>query len=212
MRTDFPEKAFDRLYRAFGPQRWWPGDTPLEVAVGAILTQNTNWANVEKAIVNLKREHMLSARVLHRIPPARLSGLIRPAGYFNIKTGRLKNFIAFLMDEYGGSMKKMSADTLPEIRSKLLSVNGIGPETADSIILYALRKPVFVVDAYTRRVLSRHAILDHHASYETYQEFFQGRLREDERLYNEYHALIVRLAKDFCRAKPVCSGCPLEDM
>lgn len=212
MRTDFLDKAFGRLYRAFGPQHWWPGDTPFEVAVGAILTQNTNWTNVEKAIANLKRENMLSARALHLISPARLSGLIRPAGYFNIKAGRLKNFVALLMDEYSGSMKRMEAEGLPEIRNTLLSVNGIGPETADSIILYALRKPVFVVDAYTRRVFSRHAILDHDASYETYQALFHGALRRDEKLYNEYHALIVRLAKNFCRTRPACAGCPLEGM
>lgn len=204
------ETIYSRLVNAFGPQHWWPGDSPFEIAMGAILTQNTNWQNVEKAIKNLNHADALSAKALAAISVAELAALIRPAGYFNIKAKRLKNFVNFLMKDYQGSMKRMAKEDLPVIRQKLLSVNGIGPETADSIILYALEKPVFVIDAYTKRILSRHTILHHDASYEIYQKLFQEKLRMDVSLFNEYHALMVRLAKDFCRPNPRCLGCPLE--
>jgi len=210
-----PEKLlqiYKKLYTSFGPQHWWPGDTPFEVAVGAILTQNTNWGNVEKAIENLKKNRLLRPSALHDLSHDRLAALIRPAGYFNIKAKRLKNFIDLLMHEYQGSMQKMKKEDLSFVRKKLLSVNGIGPETADSIILYALEKPVFVIDAYTKRVLSRHTILDHDASYDTFQGLFHSKLKENVSLFNEYHALVVRLAKENCRTKPVCTGCPLEGM
>lgn len=210
-----PEKLalmYKKLYASFGPQRWWPGETPFEVAVGAILTQNTNWSNVEKALANLKKDGLLNPSVLHGMSHDRLASLIRPAGYFNIKAKRLKNFISFLINEYHGSMSGMKREDLGSIRSKLLSVNGIGPETADSIILYAVEKPVFVIDAYTKRVLSRHNVLRHDASYDAFQGLFHSTLKEDIRLFNEYHALFVRLAKENCRTKPVCSGCPLEGM
>ena len=210
MKPDLLNPIYRKLFEAFGPQHWWPGDSPFEVAIGAILTQNTNWSNVEKAMTNLKRERALSAKALHRMPVSHIAGLIRPAGYFNVKAKRLKNFIDFLHDEYRGSMTGMAAEPLPDIRNKLLSINGIGPETADSIILYALEKPVFVIDAYTKRILSRHDIIDHDQSYETFQELFHTKLRKDVLLFNEYHALIVRLAKDFCRTEPRCNGCPLE--
>ena len=210
-----PEKLalmYNKLYASFGPQHWWPGETPFEVAVGAILTQNTNWYNVEKAIANLKKDRVLRPKALHNMTHARLASLIRPAGYFNIKAKRLKNFISLLVSEYHGSMARMAKEDLRSIRKKLLSVNGIGPETADSIILYALGKPVFVIDAYTKRVLSRHNILDHNASYDVVQGFFYSKLMENISLYNEYHALFVRLAKENCRTKPLCTGCPLEGM
>ena len=201
---------YSRLYRAYGPQHWWPGETPFEVAVGAILTQNTNWGNVEKAISNLKRAGSLHPKDIERMSPERLAGLIRPAGYYNIKTKRLKNFIHLLWSEYGGCMEEMKREEPGEIRTKLLGVNGVGPETADSIMLYALDKPVFVIDAYTKRVLSRHNILGHDDSYDTYQELFHRNLRRDLRLYNEYHALFVRVCKEHCRTEPHCEGCPLE--
>lgn len=203
---------YKKLYAAFGPQHWWPGETPFEVAVGAILTQNTNWSNVEKAIANLKKDKVLNPEALHDMSHARLALLIRPAGYFNIKAKRLKNFISFLIAEYYGSMSRMEKEDLRSIRKKLLSVNGIGPETADSIILYALEKPVFVIDAYTKRVLSRHNILEHDVSYDTFQVLFHSKFRENISLFNEYHALFVRLAKENCRTKPLCTGCPLEGM
>lgn len=210
MKHNILHTIYGRLFTAFGPQHWWPGDSPFEVAVGAILTQNTNWSNVEKAIDNLKLNRMLSSRALHSIRQNDLATLIRPAGYFNIKAKRLKNFVAFMTEEYQGSMKRMARKDITTIRQKLLAVNGIGPETADSIMLYALEKPVFVIDAYTKRVLSRHTILEHDEPYETYQKLFHEKLRNDVSLFNEYHALMVRLAKDFCRPKPRCSGCPLE--
>ncbi|MBI5847612.1 MAG: endonuclease III domain-containing protein [Nitrospirae bacterium] len=210
MKPNIFETLYQRLFAAFGPQHWWPANSPFEVAIGAILTQNTNWSNVEKAIANLKREKAISAKSLHRMQASDLATLIRPAGYFNVKAARLKNFIDFLHAEYQGSMSRMAKESLPAVREKLLSVRGIGPETADSIILYALEKPVFVIDAYTKRILSRHAIIERAESYETYQKLFHSTLRSDVLLFNEYHALIVRLAKDFCKTKPICRGCPLE--
>jgi endonuclease-3 related protein len=201
---------YSKLHSCFGPQYWWPGETPFEVAVGAVLTQNTNWGNVEKAIGNIKSAGALHARTLHEMPVGRLAGLIKPAGYFNIKAKRLKNFINLLADTYGGSMKRMARGDLPVLRKQLLGVNGIGPETADSILLYALGKPVFVIDAYTKRVLSRHNIMDHDGTYEAFQELFYEHLPKDIELFNEYHALFVRVAKEYCRTKPLCSGCPLE--
>jgi endonuclease-3 related protein len=201
---------YDRLYRRFGPQHWWPGDTAFEVAVGAILTQNTNWGNVEKVIGNLKSQGVLNARSLHEMRLHNLASLIRPAGYYNIKAKRLGNFIDLLAGGYGGSMKRMAKEETAAIRKKLLDVNGIGPETADSILLYALEKPVFVVDAYTKRVLSRHNILDHDEPYEAFQALFHSQLKRDTGLFNEYHALFVRVAKEYCRTKPHCAGCPLE--
>jgi len=201
---------YKKLYSAFGPQHWWPGETPFEVAVGAILTQNTNWGNVEKAITNLKNDRKLNAAAIHGLAAGRLASLIRPAGYFNIKAKRLKHFVDFLVGEYSGSMAKMKKEEADVIRKKLLAVNGIGPETADSIILYALEKPVFVIDAYTKRVLSRHNILDHDSSYDKFQQLFHRNLGKDVQLFNEYHALIVSVAKEHCKTKPVCAGCPLE--
>jgi len=202
---------YQKLYHAFGPQHWWPGDTPFEIAVGAILTQNTNWTNVEKAIQNLKRKNALSARALHNMPLKVLAEHIRPAGYFNIKAKRLKAFIEFLMNDYFGSMKKMRNKEMFYLRQELLSIHGIGHETADSILLYALDKPIFVIDAYTKRVLSRHGIMEYKDSYNTFQELFHLSLKKDVQLFNEYHALLVRVGKTFCkRKKPLCDKCPLH--
>ncbi len=203
---------YQKLYQFFGPQHWWPGETPFEIAVGAILTQNTNWGNVEKAINNLKKQNTLSAKAIHEMPAKELSKLIRPAGYFNIKAKRLKSFIEFFMDNYQGSMKRMKNGDTHSLREKLLSINGIGPETADSILLYAMEKPVFVIDAYTKRVLSRHGIMEHDKCYEKFQELFHSSLKNDVRLFNEYHALFVRVGKTFCkRNDPLCDRCPLKD-
>lgn len=203
-------KIYNKLFSFYGPQHWWPGDTPFEIAVGAILTQNTNWANVEKAIDNLKAANALNPKRLMEMPVEKLALLIRPAGYFNIKAKRLKAFVEFLMNNYKGSMKKMRQEETNSLRKKLLSVNGIGPETADSILLYALDKPVFVIDAYTRRVLSRHKIMDFNASYDEYQRLFHEELDEDVSLFNEYHALFVKVGKEFCRPRPRCNNCPLN--
>lgn len=209
------EEIFGRLSRAFGPQHWWPGDTPFEVAVGAILTQNTNWGNVEKAISNLKSAGAMSAGAIHRMDPGRLAGLIRPSGYFNIKAGRLKAFMDFLVEEYEGDMGAMEAEETGLLREKLLRVRGVGPETADSVLLYALRKPVFVIDAYTKRVLSRHGLASAEEPYENFQGLFHGAFGtgpERTSFFNEYHALLVRVAKSFCKARAACEGCPLDGM
>ncbi len=202
---------YKKLYRAFGPQHWWPGDTPFEIAVGAVLTQNTNWSNVEKAIVNLKRAEALNAESIHEMKTDRLASLIKPAGYFNIKAKRLKAFIDFLMNEYHGSMKRMAGEKMETLRAKLLTIHGIGSETADSILLYALEKPIFVIDAYTKRVLSRHNIVRNNESYEKIQELFHSTFTRNAKLFNEYHALFVKLGKTYCITKPRCEGCPLEE-
>jgi endonuclease-3 related protein len=204
-------KIYQKLYQFFGPQHWWPGKTSFEIAVGAILTQNTNWGNVEKAIHNLQRHGSLSAKAIHKMPAGILSGLIKPAGYFNIKAGRLKHFVDFLVNDYHGSVKKMKCEDIHSLREKLLGINGIGPETADSILLYALEKPVFVIDAYTKRILSRHGILEQDKSYDEFQELFHSGLKRDVKLFNEYHALFVRVGKTFCkRREPLCEICPLK--
>ncbi len=201
---------FNRLHGFFGPQNWWPGDTPFEIAVGAILTQNTNWGNVEKAIKNLKRNGKLSAKALHGMPREKLASLIKPAGYFNIKAKRLKHFLDFLAADYKGSMKRLGKEDLRTLRKRLLDVNGIGPETADSILLYATGKPVFVIDAYTKRVLQRHKLVPENATYHDMQSLFHDNLPPDVDLFNEYHALFVMLGKHYCRPKPRCGGCPLN--
>jgi len=204
---------YRRLYDFFGPQRWWPGETPFEIAVGAILTQNTNWGNVEKAIQNLKNHQALAPQTIHTMSLQTLAGLIRPAGYFNVKAGRLKAFIGFLMNEYHGSMKKMGENDPDTLRPQLLNIHGIGPETADSILLYAFEKPVFVIDAYTKRVLSRHGLKEYERPYEEFQMFFHNSLKRDTTLYNEYHALFVKVGKIYCKKqKPICKKCPLEPL
>jgi len=203
---------YQRLYKKFGSQHWWPAQTKFEVMVGAILTQNTNWGNVEKAIQNLKHNKQLSVEALRKLSVSELVSLIKPAGYFNVKAKRLKNFIEFLQREYKGDILKMRKEPLGLLRDKLLSVNGIGPETADSILLYALDKPIFVVDAYTKRFLYRHNLIPQNASYEAVQSIFMSCLKGDIQLFNEYHALIVRLGKEFCRTKALCEHCPLNDI
>lgn len=199
------------LYSRFGPRRWWPGDTRIEIITGAILTQNTAWSNVEKAIRNLKRQRLLSIRGLSGISEKRLGRLIRPSGYYNIKAGRIKNFLSFLNKSYGGSIERMFRSDLYKLREGLLAVRGIGPETADSILLYAGGKPIFVVDAYTKRVLCRHGLIKENAEYKDIQSLFMNNLANDPELFNEYHALIVELGKSMCKSKkPLCSSCPIK--
>jgi len=206
-------EIYQRLFHAFGPQHWWPGDSPFEVAVGAILTQNTNWGNVEKAIENLKKQNALAVKPIHDMPVQKLAELIKPARYFNVKAKRLKNFIHFLMNKYHGSMNRIGDGNTQVIRKNLLDVNGIGPETADSILLYALGKPVFVIDAYTKRVLSRHGIMGDEKSYDEFQELFHSALKRDVKLYNQYHALFVKVGKVYCRRqRPLCDRCPLQSL
>lgn len=205
--------VFDRLHAAHGPQHWWPGDTPFEIMVGAILTQNTAWTNVERAIDALDRANALDPDTIVTLPEAELAALIRPAGYFNVKARRLRNYCGWYLEE-GGFESLKTRETGP-LREALLSVNGIGPETADDILLYAFERPVFVIDAYTRRLFSRLALVDGEAGYEALRHHFEQALatagRDPVRLFNEYHALIVLHGKDVCRTRPLCAQCLLAD-
>jgi endonuclease-3 related protein len=206
------EDIYQKLYRRFGPQYWWPAESALEVMVGAVLTQNTNWANVEKAIANLKKNKLLSAARLYRLPRKKLAKLIRSAGYYNLKAERLRNFLSFFIKEYKGSVPRLAAADTGLLRRQLLGLKGIGEETADSILLYALDKPVFVVDAYTRRILSRHGLISAASDYARIQSLFTRRLKPQVNIFNEYHALLVRLGKEYClKNDPKCETCPLRD-
>jgi endonuclease-3 related protein len=204
-------EIYEILLDHFGPQGWWPGDTPFEIMVGAVLTQNTNWTNVNRAINNLKKENLLSFEKLHALPVEILAEKIQPAGYFNLKAARLKNLLNFIAQEYNGSLEDLFAGDMQTLREHILTVKGIGPETADSILLYAAGKPAFVVDAYTHRIFARHNIIAEEEGYYEIQEYFALSLPEDVELFNQYHALIVRLGKEFCKkSTPLCSRCPLE--
>jgi len=206
-------KLYNELMDRLGPSNWWPGETAFEVAVGAILTQNTNWSNVEKALLNLKENGLLHPEKMFREERDRLCELIRPAGYFRVKAERLKNFLVFLHLNFDLSMEKLRSESTATLRRALLKVKGLGPETADSILLYALERPVFVVDAYTKRIFSRHGIMEQERDYSEFQDFVMDRLPRDVLLYNEYHALIVRAGKNWCRkSRPLCSKCPLESL
>jgi endonuclease-3 related protein len=199
------------LFRAYGPQHWWPGETPFEVMVGAVLTQNTSWSNVEKAIANLKREGVLTFERLIKVSPEKLALLIRPSGYFNIKAKRLRHLLMFIHTQYSDNLTSMFAADPTQLRQQLLEVNGIGPETADSILLYAGGKPFFVVDAYTRRIFSRQGLIADNADYHAMQGFFMNNLTRNASFFNEYHALIVRIGKEHCKkVRPICNGCPIH--
>lgn len=202
---------YNRLKSHFGKQHWWPADTPFEVIVGAILTQNTSWKNVERAIENLKDEGVLSPEGIYRISEKKLQTLLKPSGFFKIKAKRLKNFINFLFGKYEGNLNHFLSLEPSLLRSELLGIKGIGKETADSIILYAADKPTFVVDAYTRRVFERLGMIEKDATYDEIKQLFEEHLPRDTEIYNEFHALIVELAKDTCKKRPVCEKCPLKD-
>ncbi len=203
---------YQKLYEAFGPQNWWPGKNSFEIIIGAILTQNTAWSNVEKAIKNLKKERLLSSSKLRNIPIEKLAKMIRPAGYFNKKAKKLKEFIDFFFNNYEGDLDKMFKKEMYLLRQELLKIRGIGRETADSILLYAGSKPIFVIDAYTRRILFRHQLITENMDYEKIQYFFMHNLPQDVKLFNEFHALFVRLGKHFCKkTKPLFNQCPLEE-
>jgi len=203
-------RIYIRLLKAYGPRHWWPGETSFEVMVGAILTQNTSWKNVEMAIQCLKGKGVLNIDGIHQLKRSELASLIKSSGYYRIKADRLKTFVDFLFKDYDGDIEKMEEENLPVLRQKLLAVKGIGPETADSILLYGLGKPIFVVDAYTRRVLSRHRMVSEKASYEEIQRLFMNYLPHNKGLFNEYHALFVHLGKRVCKKIARCDICPLS--
>ncbi|MFC1567031.1 endonuclease III domain-containing protein [bacterium] len=205
------KNIYDILYDSFGPQKWWPADSKFEVIIGAILTQNTNWNNVEKAIVNLKIQIKLTPKNLHELSLKKIEKLIKPSGFFKQKSERLYIFCEHLRDNYSYSLKKMFDKSLIDLRKELLAIKGIGPETADSIILYAAEKPIFVIDAYTYRLVNRLGF-DIERKYETLQNFFHENIKADVELFSEYHALIVKLAKEYCRKKPLCEFCILKSL
>jgi endonuclease III related protein len=203
-------EIYCRLFKRFGPQHWWPAQEPFDVIIGAILTQSTAWTNVKKAIANLIAAGKLSAEGIRQLPEAELAVLIRPSGYYNVKARKLKTFVDWFGEQYGDSLPKMFSGDTALLRRELLGVYGIGEETADSIILYAGNKPVFVIDAYTRRIIDRLGLSPEENSYTAYQAIFMSSLSSDTVLFNEYHALMVALGKDFCRKQPLCEGCCLN--
>ena len=206
------QEIYDRLHAAYGPQSWWPADSAFEVIVGAILVQNTAWENVERAIDNLKRLSALDPHYLHALPTSDLEQLIRPAGVFRVKAKRLQAVLAYLIERHGGDTAALARTPTEELRRELLALHGVGPETADSILLYAAEQPSFVIDAYTRRVLERHGWADKSASYDQLKQSFETALPRDVQLFNEYHALIVEVGKRHCRRTPKCEGCPLAEL
>jgi endonuclease-3 related protein len=203
---------YRRLSERFGPQHWWPAEEPFEVIVGAILTQSAAWGNVEKVIANLKASGALSPAALRRLKLSKLAELVHPCGYYNAKALKLKSLAFWLGNHYGDDLKRFFDHSIDDLRQQLLSIHGIGQETADSIILYAAAKPVFVVDAYTRRILSRLGLAPQKDSYATYQALFMDKLPADTRLFNEYHALLVAQGKSVCRRRPLCPQCCLSDI
>ncbi len=206
------EQIYQRLFDHYGPQQWWPADEPFEVIVGAILTQSAAWGNVEKAINNLKKVGGLNPDALRQLPVEELANLIYPSGYYNVKAHKLKAFAQRLGESYGDSLQKMFALDVPQLRSELLSVYGIGQETADSIILYAAQRPIFVIDAYTHRIMDRLGMNPNKGNYAALQALFMDSLPLDERLFNEYHALFVRHGKETCKKSPHCHRCCLSDL
>jgi endonuclease-3 related protein len=204
--------VYERLLKAYGPQGWWPGDTPFEVMVGSVLTQNTAWSNVERAIDNLKASGRFGPTELWDMPDGEVALRIRPSGYYNVKTRRLKALLEYFVTRYGGDIDRMKSVPTDILESELLEVSGVGPETADSILLYALGRPCFVVDAYTRRIFGRLGLVNGDVTYRDLQRTFVAALPEDPNIYNEYHALIVVLGKDVCRPVPKCGECPLASM
>jgi endonuclease-3 related protein len=206
------KKIYEKLFATFGPQGWWPASSPFEVAIGAILTQNTNWKNVEKAINNLKKHCLLSPKKLKEIDEKKLSMMIKSAGYYNQKAKKIKEFVKFLIENYNGKMEEMKKENPEDLREKLLSIKGIGRESADSILLYALDMPVFVVDAYTYRIMLRHGLIYEDITYDELKDLFEKNLPHDVKIFNEYHALLVKVGKEFCKKSvPKCNGCPLEE-
>ena len=208
--SDQLHEIYHRLDVYFGPLNWWPAESPFEVIVGAVLTQNTNWTNVQKSLNSLKRANLLSYDALLHMPEGQLAELIRSSGYYNLKSRRLKNLLEMVQAEYGGDLSLFFSEDPYSARETLLRVKGIGPETADSILLYAGGHPIFVVDTYTHRILSRHGLIPESCDYQFIQDLFMDNLDHDAALFNQYHALLVRTAKRFCKKRePLCDKCPL---
>lgn len=205
-------EIYERLFRAYGSQHWWPARTRVEIVVGAILTQNTAWSNVERALDNLRRARVMTWSGLRDLTTSELAELIRPSGTYDVKAKRLGSFVRYLWENHNGSLRSLLNGELVTARGRLLSIHGIGPETADAILLYAGNQVSFVVDAYTRRVLRRHFLCNEKAGYETVRGLFQAALPADAALFNEYHALLVAVGKKHCRSRARCEGCPLEGM
>ena len=204
-------EIYESLFAHFGPQNWWPADTPFEICVGAILTQNASWKNVKIAIDNLKKKDLLDPFKLYNIPLESLSQIIKPSGFYNTKAKRLKNFVKFLIENYQGDLNILFSKGLEKAREELLNIKGLGKETVDSILLYAGNLPIFVVDAYTYRILHRHSLVPEEATYEEMQALFMENLPQDPQLFNEFHALLVACGKNFCKKKePLCKTCPLK--
>ena len=203
-------EIYSLLFDHYGPQHWWPADYPFEVIIGAILTQSAAWVNVEKAILNLKQADVLDPSSLRKISLGELAGLIYPSGYYNAKALKIKSFVEYLGNDHQDSLERLFSLDIPTLRRELLAIRGIGPETADSIILYAAHKPVFVIDAYTKRILSRTGLTTPRSDYPALQALFMDNLPSDEKLFNEYHALLVRHGKCVCKKIPLCDQCCLR--
>ncbi len=205
-------QIYNTLFDSYGPQHWWPGETPFEVIVGAILTQSAAWTNVEKAIHNLKEADALNPTSLRELPHDKLAELVYPSGYFNAKAKKLKAFVEHLGKEHQDSLESLFSSDIPQVRAELLSLYGIGPETADSIMLYAAQKPIFVIDAYTIRIFNRLGISALQNDYHTFQALFMGNLPHETRMFNEYHALLVHHGKNVCKKKPLCNQCCVSSL
>ena len=203
-------KIYFNLLNQFGHRNWWPAETPFEVIIGAILTQNVSWNNVKNAINNLKKEDLLNPEQLHNIDPDEIAPLIKSSRFYNQKTRKIKNFMKFFFDDYNGNLSNMSKEDPILLRQKLLKIKGLGEETVDSILLYACDKPIFVVDAYTKRIFSRYGLIEENANYEKVQVFFMDNLPQDIKLFNDYHAQIVHLGNSICKTKPDCERCPIR--
>ena len=208
--TEKLTQLYDTLFAHFGPQHWWPGQTRFEIIIGAILTQNTNWSNVQKAITQLKASNVLAPDRLRDMEPDRLAQLIRPAGYFRVKAKRIGHYLDWLFARFAGDLDRVAKLNTYSLREELLSISGIGPETADSMLLYAFNRPIFVVDTYTARVAVRHGLIEPPFDYHQLQDLFESNLPQDAKLYNEYHALIVAIGKEFCKPTARCEPCPLN--
>jgi endonuclease-3 related protein len=206
------QNAFDVLYSALGPQDWWPGESPFEVMVGAILVQNTSWRNVARALQKIKDEDLLEPDRLYALPEEELAEILRSVGYYRIKARRLRNLLRVIVEEFGGSVERLLSLETHALRETLLAVSGVGPETADSIVLYAAQKPSFVVDTYTHRIFARHGWIDYASGYYEIKDYCESELPQEVQVYNELHALLVHVGHHWCKKVPRCDECPLREL